>query len=176
MTILKALKASIGSKILIAVFILLAGCEYEAPLTTDHSVAIDPAVLGVWVPDDGEAPKLDERLMILKYSDTEYLIHYPPSGNDETYYRGYPIKIGSMSCVQVQVIGTEVGPPEQDSKKLFYVLWYQLTDGQLEIRKLNTDLVDDDLKTTDELRKVFLKNSKNKDLFTDPGVFRKMKK
>ena len=173
---MKRFKLFITSNLIMAAIVLLAGCEYEAPLTDEHIIAIDPAVLGVWVPDEGVQPKQDERLMILKYSDTEYLIHYPPGGNDETYYRGYPIKIGGVRGVQVQVIGTKVGPPEKETKKLFHVLSYKLTDGKLEIRKLNTDLVDSDVKTTDELRKTLVENNKNKDLFNDLVVFQKIKK
>lgn len=158
--------------------LLLAGCVYESPLTKKHDIEIDSAVLGVWepIPDKGDAPKKDERMMILKYSDTEYLIHYPPGGNDEAYYRGYPIKIGGVSCVQLQVIGTADGPPAKGRKELFHVVSYQLKDGQLEIKTLNTDLVDDDLKTTDELRKAFIEHIDNKGLFKNPGVFRRIMK
>ena len=158
--------------------LLLIGCEYESPLTKEHNIAVDPAVLGVWEPiqfNDDKA-KNDERMMILKYSDTEYLIHYPPGGNDEAYYRGYPIKIGRVPCVQLQIIGTDDGPLKKDEKALFHVASYRLTDGQLEIKLLNTDLVDDSLKTTDGLREAFLKHKENKELFNDPVVFRKIKK
>ncbi len=156
--------------------LLLAGCEYESPFTKEHSIAIDSAVLGLWEPksDEGENSKQDELMMILKYSDTEYLIHYP-TGKDGIYYRGYPIKIGGISCVQLQIIGTNDGPPKKDETELFYAVSYQLTDRQLEIKTLDTDLVNDDLKTTDELRKAFLKHKDKKDLFKNPGVFRRRK-
>jgi len=156
--------------------LLLVGCDYDSPFTKEHSIAIDSSVLGLWEPktDAGEDSKQDELMMILKYSDTEYLIHYP-TGKDGIYFRGYPIKIGSISCVQLQIIGTGDGPPKKDKTELFSAVSYQLTDGQLEIKTLDTDLVNDDLKTTDELRKAFLKHKDNKDLFKDPGVFRKRK-
>ena len=101
--------------------LLLVGCVYEAPLTKEHKIPVDSAVLGLWepIPDEGEEPKQDERMMILKYSDTEYLVHYP-LGKDGMYYRCYPIKIGDVSCVQLQVIGTEEGPPKTDEKDLFH--------------------------------------------------------
>lgn len=158
--------------------LLLVGCEYEAPLTKEHNIAVDPAVLGVWEPiqlKDDKA-KNDERMIIIKYSATEYLIHYPPGGSDEAYYRGYSIKIGGVSCVQLQIIGTDEGPLRKDEKGLFLVVSYRLIDGQLEIKLLNTDLVDDSLKTTDGLREAFLKHKEDKELFKDPGVFRKINK
>ncbi len=74
--------------LVIVTLLFLAGCKYEAPLTKEHTIPVDLSVLGVWEPqtDKDEASGADERMMILKYSDTEYLIHYPPGGNDETYY------------------------------------------------------------------------------------------
>lgn len=162
----------------VTAILLLVGCEYESPLTKEHNIAVDPAVLGVWEPiqvTDDKA-KQDERMIILKYSDTEYLIHYPSGGRDQAYYRGYPIKIGGVSCVQLQIIGTDEGPLQKDEKGLFSVASYHLTAGKLEINLLNTDLVDDALKTSAELRQAFLKHKDNKELFEDPGVFRKIKK
>jgi len=169
---MKCLKAFLTVAVL-----LLAGCEYESPLTKEHSIAIDSAVLGLWepIPDEGEKPKQDERMMILKYSDTEYLLHYPV-GKDGLYYRCYPIKIGGVSCVQLQVIGTGDGPLKKDEKDLFHVVSHQLANAELEIKLLNTDLVDDDLKTTEALRQSFLNHKGNKDLFTNPGKFKRIEK
>ncbi|MBW1802735.1 MAG: hypothetical protein JRJ85_18615, partial [Deltaproteobacteria bacterium] len=137
--------------LVIVTLLFLAGCKYEAPLTKEHAIPVDSSVLGVWEPqtDKEKTSGADERMMILKYSDTEYLIHYPPGGNDETYYRGYPIKIGGISCIQLQVIGTDEGTPKKGFKDLFHVVSYKVKKGILEIRILNTDLVDDNLKTTE---------------------------
>ncbi len=155
--------------------LLLAGCEYESPLTKEHNIAIDSAVLGLWeaIPDEGEEPKKNERMMILKYSDTEYLLHHPVE-DDGLYFRSYPIKIGGVSCVQLQVIGTKAGPPEKDEKNLFHVVSYRLASDELEIKTLNTGLVDDDLKTTEALTQSFLKHKGNKKLFINPGRFRRI--
>lgn len=51
---------------------------------------------------------------------------------------------------------------------------YQLTKGKLEIKKLNTDLVDDGLETTAELVKAFLVHKDNKGLFNNPRRFKKV--
>jgi hypothetical protein len=156
--------------------VMLIGCIYESPLTKEHQLAIDPEVLGVWEPIQSKDDKTqaNERMVILKYSDTEYLIHYPPGGRDEGYYRGYPIKIGGLRCVQLQIIGTNDGPPQQDVNDLFHVASYRLMNERLEIRMLNTDVVSENLKTTEALRKGFLKHKNNKMLFNDPAAFRKV--
>ena len=155
----------------VLVVLLLVGCKYEYPLTRENNLPVDPTVLGLWA----EESKSEDQMMILKYSDTEYLVHYP-TGKEGLYFRCYPIKVGGIPCIQAQVIGTAGGPPEEDEKHRFHVFSYQLTDGnKLEIKTLNTDLMDDDPKTTEDLMKTFLKHKEDRDLFTDPGKFRKIR-
>lgn len=158
----------------IAVF-LLAGCIYDAPLTTDHSVPVDTAVLGLWaeVVPEGETKGSDDELMILKFSETEYLIHYPTGTDDGLYYRGYPIEVGGISCVQLQVIGNHEGAVVKEAER-YNVASYQVKEGQLQIRLLNTELVKDDLKTADELVQAFLGQKENEALFGDSTIFRKV--
>ncbi len=165
--------------VLVALF--LVGCEYEAPLTKEHSISVDSAVLGLWeyVPEKGNDSEENERILILKYSDTEYLI-YQFEGKDGMYYRGYPIKIGNVPCVQIESIGNvslDKDVPialEKSEWPIFDVVSYALANGELTIKILNTDLVDDELKDSEALRESFLKHKGNKDLFTDPGKFRRI--
>ena len=160
--------------VLVALFIV--GCEYESPLTKEHSISVDFAVLGLWelVPEKENDSEENQRMLILKYSGTEYLI-YCFEGKDGMYYRGYPIKIGNVPCVQIESIGTEKGPIDKDYKwPIFHVVSYALVNGELEIKLLNTDLVDNELKDSEALRKSFLKHKGNKDLFTYPGKYRRI--
>jgi hypothetical protein len=160
--------------LLIVPVILLAGCEYKAPLTKEHSMRIDAAVLGEWesVPDAEETSADQNGMVILRYSDTEYLIHYPTDKHG-IYYRGYPMRIGSIACVQLEALGAEDGPFEKNEDELFHVAKYEIEKGILEIKMLNTDLIDTDLTDSDALRKAFLKNKDNTDLFNDPGRFKR---
>jgi hypothetical protein len=168
-------KMKFGVLLSILVVLLLFGCRYESPLQERHTLPVDASVLGVWkaFPDEGEEPVGDERMIVLKYSDTEYLIHYDAK-NDEMYYRGYPIRVGDVSCIQVQIIGTNQGPPKKSIKDLFHVVSYNVTDGVLEVRSLNTYLVDDDLKDPQALKEAFLRHKDDKNLFIDPGRFKRV--
>jgi hypothetical protein len=138
-------------------------------------------VLGLWkpIPEKGEESAEDGRMVILKYSDTEYLIHLRgEEGGEEggAYFRGYTINIGDISCVQLQVIGDEDGPLKKDEKDVFYVVSYLLENGELEVRILNDELVSYDLTESEALRKAFLKHKDNKNLFSDPLFrFRRVK-
>ena len=168
------MKNAIMSVIAVALLLSFAGCQYLAPLTEEHSIAIDPSVIGLWeeVPEGDNLPNPDGRMLILKYSDTEYLVHYP-TRKDEGFYRAYPIKVDGISCVQIQQIGTADGDIKDDRK--YQVVKYSVSNGELEISTLNTDLVDRDLRDTASIKQAFLKNKDNKDLFTNPGKFRRVK-
>ena len=156
--------------------LLLCGCQYKAPLTMQHNIPVDPALLGLWeaIPDDAQATDKPARLMVLKYSDTEYLIHYTENKN-AMYFRGYAIKAGDMPCFQLQAVGTETGPVDADAKDLFLVASCELANGELVVKTLNTELVSKQLENSDALLQAFLKNKDNKDLFTNPGKFKKVK-
>jgi len=158
----------------VALTLFIAGCQYLAPLALEHNIPIDPSVIGLWeeVPEGDKPSDPDDRMLILKYSDTEYLVHYP-TRKDEGYYRAYPVKVDGISCVQIQQIGTAEGD-FKDARK-YHVVSYSISSGELEIKVLNTDLVDKNLQDTALLKQAFLEKKDNKDLFTNPGRFRRVK-
>ena len=169
------MKHAIMSVIAVALVLSFAGCQYLAPLAEEHTIAIDPSVIGLWeeVHEGDKPPDPDDRMLILKYSDTEYLVNYP-TRKDERYYRAYPIKVDGLTCVQIQLIGTADGDIDKGDRK-YQVVTYSMSNGELEIKTLNTDLVDKDLRDTASIRQAFLKNKDNKDLFRNPGKFRRVK-
>jgi hypothetical protein len=153
--------------------LVIAGCGgYQVPFTEEHNILIDQSILGLWeeVPQGDKPPNPDEKMLILKYTDTEYLFHYP-AGKDGMYFRGYPINVDGVPCVQIQQIGSVDGDIKKEDRK-YHVISYKLSNGELEIRTLNTDLVDNNLQDSASLRQAFLKHKDNKDLFTNPGKLR----
>lgn len=166
--------------ILFFVLVGLAGCEYKAPLSEEHVIAIDPLVIGVWerLPDkdesqgEGTKPE-DERVTVQKNSDTEYSVSFPVEGK-ELRLRAYPIKLGKIACLQLQfteqfeaLTVTEV--------RMYAVLSYQLVGGILDVKLLNPELVKDDLKTSEALAEAFIKHQDDPKLFMDVWKFRKVK-
>lgn len=150
------------------VSLILAGCRYVAPLTAQHTIPVDPALLGLWdkVDQNGEHP--DERLLILKFSKTEYLIY-----DGSVYYRGYNIKIGKIPCLQVQIIGGESGPDIEDVGR-YDVATYAFRNNELRVRILNSNKVSDELKDSVSLRRAFLKHQNDKDLFVKEIRFHRL--
>lgn len=161
---------------LLVLLFLLGGCQYEAPLTEEHDIPLDPAVLGAWkyVPGDDEDPATDAGLLVMEFSDTEYLIYYHEDDGG-LYIRAYGIKIGDIPAVQLKIIGDEGGPIKNDDWEIYNVASYRLINGELEVSTLNTALVDDDLTDSESIRQAFLKHKDDPELFTDPGKFRRVK-
>lgn len=78
------------------------------------------------------------------------------------------------TAVQLEAIGSKDGPLTAEDVEIYHVVSYRLQDEVLEVRTLNTDVVDDDLKTTEALQKVFVEQRTNPDLFHDPGRFKRV--
>jgi hypothetical protein len=162
--------------LIVAVSLSIAGCKYESPLTNEHTIPIDLSVLGIWqaVPDKGEEVDESHQMIVLQYSETEYLVHISPA-KDGIYFRGYRIKIGDISCVQLQEIGTDDGPIANSEKSRFDVATYQIIDNELEVKTLNTDLVSESLTNPEALKAAFTMNLDNQNLFVHPVKYMRVK-
>jgi len=163
--------------LLFLVFLLLpvSACEYHEPLAEKQNIPIDQALLGLWepAPEKNEAKPSGEWILALKYSDSEYMIHYQ-SGSDSMYFRAYPLKVGDISCVQLQLIG-DAGGPLAKGEPAFQVASVTLNGDEVTIRMMNTSVLGRDL-AGPALREAFLKNAKNPGLFREPVKFRRVKK
>jgi hypothetical protein len=154
--------------------LLLAACEYNVPLTTDHNVSIDPAVLGSWKIASIENKDDDTEIRIHQFSDTEYAVHYLEDGGN-LYFRAYAINVGGVSAIQLELIGSGEKSVGRDEDDRYHVASYKIVDDLLHIGTLNSDLVDDELPDSESLRSAFIKHKDNPELFNDPGVFRRVK-
>lgn len=168
------MKNSALFSMMFSVFMFLCGCEYSVP-AGKPGLPLDNALTGIWekVPDN-EKDKGKIKILVLKYSDTEYLVVYS-NDTDALYFRAYPVKIGDMNAVQIQWIGTDKGPLENKDRK-YHIISANLKDNTLEIKILNNSLISKDIKSREELENKILQNIKNPELFRDPGIFLKIKK
>lgn len=163
-------------KKLILVFLLgiplLAACVFDVPFTTDHAISIDQTILGAWesVPAENDDPV---QTRIFRYSETEYVVHYLEDDWD-IYFRAYPINIGGVSAIQLEVLGDKDEVVEKDAAERYMIATYRLLDNKLEVRTLNSDLVSPDIKDSGLLRAAFLKHKDNPELFNDPGLFKRV--
>ena len=151
--------------------LFLAACEFDVPLVVEHDIPIDPNILGTWqiVSEDGD----DAQLRIMKFSDTEYLVHDSEDDGD-LYFRAYAINVGGVSAVQLEFLGDDKRPVKSDGGDRYMVASYKMVDGMLEIRTLNSELVDKELTDSESLKAAFIEHKENPELFNDPGLFRRL--
>jgi len=147
---------------------LSVGCQYQVPLADKQDIPVDPSVIGLWE----EASEPSNRMLVVKYTDTDYLIQYP-TGTNGLFFRGYPIKVEGIDCVQIQFVGKADGRLKDEDRN-YHVVTYTTANGELTVRMLSTALVDKGLARTAELRAAFRKNKANKDLFLEPELFRQV--
>lgn len=155
--------------------ILTTGCVHETPLTTEHTIAIDPELQGLWELVSGEArgDPDEDRMMIIAWSDTEYLVQFP-LGAEGDFFRAYPVEIGGHSLIQAEYVGNYgrgLYPPEET---FFPIISYGIVEGVLIVRSLNSEVVDDKITDSELLRKTFLKNKDRQDLFHPPAHYRRV--
>lgn len=153
------------------VAILLNGCEYKTALTSDHTVPIDPAVLGLWqsVAAPGQTAETKAELQVLRFSDTEYVVHYA-TANAALYFRAYPVTVANLKLVQVELLGSQQGPAG-DTPGHFHVVTYAVQDGTLRMAVLNTAVVPATAASPDDLRRRLVAETANPRLFQEPQHF-----
>ncbi len=165
----------IRNTLITLLIMFITACQYHAPLTTEHNIPIDPAILGAWesVPGTGEWSSSIEKMRVQKFSSTEYMIHYFTEGS-EMDFRAYLIEVAGISAIQLELIGTDEGAIGEDDKDpRFIVASYAIKDGGMEIRLLNTKLISDALKDSKSIHKAFIEHRENPELFVDPGMFKR---
>jgi len=87
----------------------------------------------------------------------------------------YAIKIGDVSAVQFELIGSNEKPVSGDEDERYLVVKYKISNGLLEVATLNSDVVDDDLSDSESLRNAFIEHKDNPGLFNEPGFFKRIK-
>lgn len=154
--------------------IAFAGCNYESPLVEKDTVPVGTELLGVWdlIPDEEKPDQEKLEALILKFSDTEYVIQYPRRDKETLFFRAYLIKIEDMTCLQTQLIGSEAGPADAKDRK-YDVLSFGIDGGILKIAMLNTEIVNKAEKSSEKLREALISNRDNPKLFINETRFRK---
>ncbi len=161
--------------LLAIVLSLTSGCVHEAPLTTEHTLAIDPALLGLWelVPAEAKGDPEKDRMVVMRWSDTEYVVqsHLGPEGD---FFRAYPVEIGGHSLIQAEFLGNYFRDWYPPDKTFYPIINYEIVEGILIIRGLNPEVVDVEITDSAALREAFLKNKDRSDLFTESVHYRRV--
>lgn len=153
--------------LLFPVILLAAGCFYEAPLADKKDLPLDASLLGSWeeITDAGEKPKI----VISKYSETEYAIHFYDTGKIERFLRGYPIVFADIPCIQLITVNEKYMP--QSDATAYMVASYEYTEGDLTFKLL---IASTNLKSSVELRNDLAKTRDESELFYPKGRFKRV--
>ncbi|HTL68412.1 MAG TPA: hypothetical protein VL200_12175 [Lacunisphaera sp.] len=151
---------------LLAGGLLLAGCNYDFPLTEKPTRAIDPRLLGNWVSFDKDDQKL-EQMSVRQLDGNAYVV-----AMDGDLYRVTHSDIGDAALVSVQ----DLQPGEFHGKYAYYA-WELSADGrQLSVKGVRTKIVPEDTKDAAAAQKLIRDNLANPDLYGEPKVFTPQKR
>jgi hypothetical protein len=159
---------------LAAAIILTAGCVHHTPLSTEHTIAIDYDLLGLWeaVPGEAKGDPTEDMMLILPWSETEYVAQFP-RGEKGDFYRAYPVEIGGRLLIQAQSLGSSWGDLHEGDRVVYPILEYRIVEGILMISTLNIKVVDEHLGSSEALSEAILANLNRNDLFEAPAHFRR---
>lgn len=156
-------------KILFPVLLmLLAGCDFDVPLSQTASAPANPALAGTW---DGESADGKPVSLEIKISGLDYYVTYGTS-SDTLTFKGFEIKAAGLDLIQMEVQGAD----PQDEKDKYFFVKYELTPEGLSVYRLNLEVVSGKCQTTEELLSDLTVHRKNPFLFTEPMKFTKSAK
>lgn len=153
---------------------LASGCVHHVPVTTEHSLPLDWEFLGLWelVPGEATGDPSEDLMLILKWSETEYLAQFP-QGEKGDFYRAYPVEVAGRVFIQAQSLGSPWGDVHEGDRVVYPLLSYRIVEGILMISTLNVEVVDEHIADGDALRAAIEANINRQDLFGAPAHYRR---
>lgn len=152
--------------------LVAGGCNYEFPVQEKPDIPVDKNLLGLWEIITKDKDKAGQKMLVLKFSEKEYLIRYY-KGKEAMYFRGYLVKIGKTVFFQDQYLGDAEKPARQKDRK-YSLVKYSLKDNILEIAFLNPEAIPEKVSNGEELKKAIETNINRKGLFKDNASFKKV--
>ena len=139
--------------------LLLAGCNYELPLTAKPTQKLDARLLGDWVPtkkDDANEPAMHVR----QWDDTTYAIAI-----EDDIYRVWHSEFAGTAFVSAQDLNSA-------ARKFCLYTWALSADAtQLTLRRVRTEVVPDKAMTAAALQQAIKANLAHPRLLDEPLVF-----
>lgn len=149
--------------LLAATCFLLAGCNYDVPLTPKPTQRVDARLLGEWVVVDKESQK-EEHLSVRQLDDTAYVVTF-----DGDIYRAFHSDYAGTAFMSVQDLNA-------DNRKYVYFTWKLSPDNtQLTLVGVNNKVVPETTKDRGAIQKLIKANLSNPALFGDPLTFTRKK-
>jgi len=143
--------------------LLLAGCNYDFPLTPKPTQRVDARLLGEWVVVDKDNQK-EEHLSVRQLDDTTYVVTF-----DGDIYRAFHSDYAGTAFMSVQDLNA-------DNRKYVYFKWTLSPDNtQLTLVGVSNKVVPETTKDRGAIQKLIKANLTNPALFGDPLTFTRKK-
>ena len=155
---------------------LLAGCDYKVRLVDKPELPIDKALVGVW--KESSQQERVERILVLPFSENEYLVVWSTGAENSLYARACLCKETDFVLVQFTLFGSDEGPvikEEDEDAHLHQYYAYSVKDDKLTLSRLNTDVVDRDVATPAALLAAIQANRTHPKLFDEETVYTRVK-
>lgn len=137
--------------------LLLAGCDYEVPLTAKPDRAVDERLIGDWVSPDS--------WIKVRPFDTEYYMIFHNGG----FFRGWHSTVAGLSLITVQSI-------EGEGKHYAYLAYDLSADGKrLNLRFVSDEIVSKKIKDTAGMQKALEQHAKHPELLSELTPFTRLK-
>lgn len=141
------------------VSLVLAGCNYDSPLTARPTKNIDPRLLGDWVIVDKDTGKT-EAMQVRQLDKETYVIAL-----DGDLYSACHTDFAGTPFISIQDLNT----PER--LYLFFAATVSIDGRQITVQTLSTKVVPVTTKGRSALQKLIKANLANPDLFEQPLIF-----
>ena len=152
--------------LLFVVLALLAGCEYEVPLSQKPSSKANPALAGRWI-EQKDSNSTNRIEIEIKVSGNDYDVAYVENSCTNFLFSGFEVKAAGFKLVQL----TWQNPDKENPKTRYVFMKYELTPEGFFFRQINTAVVSAKCRTTEELLGDLKLHRKNPSLFKDPRKF-----
>jgi hypothetical protein len=148
---------------LITAVLLLAGCNYDVPLTAKPNQRVNARLLGEWMVVDKENGK-EEHLSVRELDDTTYVVTF-----DGDIYRVFHSDYAGVPFLSVQDLNA-------DNRKYVYFVWQLSSDNtQLTLKGVSNKVIPETTKDRGALQKLIKANLANPALYGDPLTFTRKK-
>lgn len=147
---------------------VLMGCEYTVPLFSTPQQKIDPALVGQWsrTLPSGET----EAVLVLPWSDQEYLVAFPANKPETMYARATLTPVAGLPLIQLHWIGTAQAKLPTDARVYQFATFSRQGD-QITLRLLNSARINTAIATSAALIQAITQNKEASDLFREPMCF-----
>ena len=148
---------------LVAACLLVAGCNFDFPLTATPTHKVEPRLLGDWVGVEKDQPN-DESMHVRQFDDTTYVVAI-----DKDIYRVFHSDLAGTAFVSAQDLNSA-------DRKYVYYTWQLSPDGDhLTLRAISTKVIPEETKDRAAMQKLVDANLANPKLLAEPVKFVRMK-